>query len=182
MSFFADLRAERLIEEIRGVGDPTHPNAKKALDKLAKLGTGAIPKILDALATADKKETVAYVEILTQFVDNKTFADFGAALNNDNPRGAQAIQWAMTSSRNYNPMMLFELLSQPDAPKAVVLELIGAHKARIPAREMINHAYALEANEKAALFRIIAEVADETTLPDLISRVEGKDSMARVHI
>ncbi len=182
MSFFADLRAERLIEEIRGIGDPTNANAKKALDKLAKLGTGAIPKILDALATADKKETVAYVEILTQFVDNKTFLDFAASLNSDNPRGAQAIQWALTSSRNYNPMLLFDLLSQPDAPKSVVLELIGAHKTRIPAREIINHAYTLEANEKAAMFRIIGEVADESTIPDLIARVQGKDSMARMHI
>ncbi len=182
MSFFADLRAERLIEEIRGIGDPTNPNARKALDKLAKLGTGAIPKILDALATADKKETVAFVEILTQFVDNKTFADFAASLDSDNARGAQAIQWALTTSRNYNPMMLFDLLNQPDAPKSVILEIIAAHKARIPAREMINHAYTLEANEKAALFRIVAEVADESTLPDLIARVQGKDSMARVHI
>jgi serine/threonine-protein kinase len=182
MSFFADLRAERLIEEIRGIGDPTNPDAKKALDKLAKLGTGAIPKILDALATADKKETVAYVEILTQFVDNKTFQDFAASLSSDNPRGAQAIQWALTSSRNYNPMMLLDLLGKPDAPKSVVLELIAAHKARIPAREMINHAYTLEANEKAALFRIVGEIADEATLPDLIARVQGKDSMARVHI
>src|SRR5215831_10238279 len=182
MSFFADLRAERLIEEIRGVGDPTQPSAQKALDKLAKLGTGAIPKILDAIATADKKETVAYVEILTQFVDNKTFADFAASLNSDNPRGAQAIKWALSTSRNYNPMLLLDLLGQPDAPKAVVLELIAAHKARIPAREMINHAYSLESNEKAALFRIIGEVADDSTLPELIARVQGKDSMARVHI
>jgi serine/threonine-protein kinase len=182
MSFFADLRAERLIEEIRGIGDPTNPNARKALDKLAKLGTGAIPKILDALPTADKKETVAYVEILTQFVDNKTFADFAASLSSDNPRGAQAIQWALTSSRNYNPMMLFDLLSKPDSPKSVVLELIAAHKSRIPVREMINQAYTLEANEKAALFRIVADVADEATLPDLIARVQGKDSMARMHI
>src|SRR5689334_13418645 len=122
MSFFADLRAERLIEEIRGVGDPTHPTAKKALDKLAKLGTGAIPKILDALATADKKETVAFVEILSQFVDNKTFPDFAASLSSDNPRGAQAIQWALTTSRNFNPLLLFELLNKPDSPKSVVLE------------------------------------------------------------
>ncbi|HYM36340.1 MAG TPA: HEAT repeat domain-containing protein, partial [Steroidobacteraceae bacterium] len=35
---------------------------------------------------------------------------------------------------------------------------------------------------KAALFRIINEVADESTLPDLIARVQGKDSMARMHI
>ena len=73
MSFFSDLRAERLIAEIRGIGDPLHPEAQKAFQKLAKIGPGAIPKILDALAVADKKEAASYVEILTQLVDNKTF-------------------------------------------------------------------------------------------------------------
>jgi HEAT repeat protein/tRNA A-37 threonylcarbamoyl transferase component Bud32 len=182
MSFFSDLRAERLIEEIRGIGDPDSPDAKKAFAKLAKLGTGAIPKILDALATADKKETVAYVEILTQFVDTKTFPEFAEGLNDTNPRGAQAIKWALTSSRNYSTSLLFDLLSKPDAPKAAVLDIISAQKSRISVRDVLNHAYTQEANEKAALFRIIGEIADDNSVPDLVARVEGKDSMARMHI
>ena len=43
MSFFSDLRAERLIAEIRGIGDPMHPDAQKAFQKLAKLGPTVIP-------------------------------------------------------------------------------------------------------------------------------------------
>ena len=46
MSFFSDMRAERLIAEIRGIGDPLNPEAQKAFQKLAKIGPGAIPKIL----------------------------------------------------------------------------------------------------------------------------------------
>jgi serine/threonine-protein kinase len=182
MSFFSDLRAERLIEEIRGIGDPSKPDAQKAFAKLAKLGTGAIPKILDAVATADKQEMVAYVDVLSQLVDNKTFNDFAAGLNQSNPRGAQAIAWALTHSRNYNPGQLFELLAQPDAPKSVVLDIITAQKDRISVRELLNQAYSQEANEKAALFRIIGEVADENAVPDLVARIDGKDSMARMHI
>ena len=182
MSFFSDLRAERLIEEIRGIGDPDNPEAKKALAKLAKIGTGAIPKILDALATADRKETVAYIEILTQQVDNKTFPDFAAGLSDANPRGAQAIKWALSSSRNYSPTQLLDLLAKPDAPKAVVLDIITAQKGRFSVRDLLNNAYQQEANEKAALFRIIGEIADNSTVSDLIARVEGKDSMARMHI
>jgi len=182
MSFFSDLRAERLIEEIRGIGDPSTPDAQKAFAKLGKLGTGAIPKILDALATADKKETVSYVEILSQQVDNKTFADFAASLNQSNPAGVRAIASALTASRNYNATLLFDLLAQPDAPKSVVLDIITAQKDRIPVRELLKQAYTQEAQEKAALFRIVGEIADDNAVPDLISRVEGKDSMARMHI
>ena len=49
-------------------------------------------------------------------------------------------------------------------------------------RELLNAAYAQEANEKAALFRIIGEIADPTALPELIGRMGGKDPIARVHI
>jgi eukaryotic-like serine/threonine-protein kinase len=182
MSFFADLRADRLIEEIRGAGDPSTPDAQKALAKLAKLGTGAIPKIVDALAVADKKETSAYVEILAQQVDNKNFSEFSNLLKEGNPRGAQGIAWALTTSRNYNPNLLFELLAQPDSPKAMVLDIITAQKDRIGVREILQAAYSQESNEKAALFRLIGEVADDSVVPDLIARVQGKDSMARMHI
>jgi Zn-dependent alcohol dehydrogenase len=47
---------------------------------------------------------------------------------------------------------------------------------------LLQHAYNQEANEKAALFKIIADLADEASLPELISRIEGKDSAARMHI
>ena len=43
-------------------------------------------------------------------------------------------------------------------------------------------AYAQEPNEKAALFRIIGEIADEAALPELIGRLQGKDPIARLHI
>jgi len=52
MKFLDDLKSERLIEEIRGAGDIQQPTAQKALARLAKLGAGAIPKILVTLPVA----------------------------------------------------------------------------------------------------------------------------------
>jgi eukaryotic-like serine/threonine-protein kinase len=182
MGLFSDMRAERLIAEIRGVGDPLHPDSQKAFQKLAKLGPGAIPKILDALAVADKKETASYVDILTQLVDNKTFPLFAQGLVDANPRTVAAVCWALTSSRNYTPALLIELLSREDIPKPPVLEIIAAQKGRFSVRDLLQHAYTQEGNEKAALFRIIADVADEASIPELTSRIEGKDSVARMHI
>jgi len=182
MSFFSDLRAEKAIADIRGAGDPLHPEAQKAFQKLAKIGPGAIPKILDALAVADKKETASYVEILTQLVDNKTFPLLVAGLSDGSPRTAAAVTWALTSSQNYSPALLIELLGREDVAKPPVLEIIAAQRQRFSVRDLLQHAYNQEANEKAALFRIIAEMADESAIPELTSRIEGKDSMARMHI
>jgi serine/threonine-protein kinase len=182
MSFFSDLRAERLIAEIRGIGDPSHPDSQKAFQKLAKLGAGAIPKILDALAVADKKETAAYVDILSQLADNKTFSAIAQGLTDGNPRTIAAIGWALTQSHNYSPSLLIELLSREDVSKPTVLEIISAQKNRFNVRDLLQHAYSQEANEKAALFKIISERADESSIGELTSRIEGKDSTARMHI
>jgi eukaryotic-like serine/threonine-protein kinase len=182
MSFFSDLKAERLIAEIRGTGDPTHPQAQKAFQGLAKIGPGAIPKILDALAVADKRETASYVEILAQLVDNKTFPVLVEGLVDGNPRTIAAVSWALTASRNYNASLLIDLLSRDDVSKPAVLEVIAAQKNRFTVRDLLQHAYSQEANEKAALFRIIGELADDASVPELVSRIEGKDSVARMHI
>lgn len=182
MSFFSDLKAERLIAEIRGIGDPLHPESQKAFQKLAGIGPGAIPKILDALAVADKKESASYVEILTQLVDNKTFPMLVQGLADGSPRTIAAVSWALTASRNYSPSLLIELLARDEVSKPAVLEIIAAQKNRFTVRDLLQHAYGQESNEKAALFRIIAELADETAIPELASRIEGKDSIARIHI
>lgn len=182
MSFFSDLRAERLIAEIRGIGDPLHPESQKAFQKLAKIGPGAIPKILDALAVADKKETASYIDILSQLADNKTFPILAEGLADGSPRTIAAVSWALTASRNYSPALLIELLNRDDVSKPAVLEVIAAQKTRFTVRDLLQHAYNQEANEKAALFRIIGELADESAIPELTSRIEGKDSVARMHI
>ena len=160
MSFFSDLKAERLIAEIRGIGDPLHPQAQQAFQKLAKIGPGAIPKILDALAVADKKEAGSYVEILTQLVDSKTFPILVQGLSDGSPRTIAAVSWALTASHNYPPALLIELLGREDISKPAVLEIIAAQKQRFSVRDLLQHAYSQEANEKAALFRIIGDLAD----------------------
>jgi HEAT repeat protein/tRNA A-37 threonylcarbamoyl transferase component Bud32 len=182
MSFFSDLKAERLIAEIRSVGDPLHPDSQKAFQKLAKMGSGAIPKILDALAIADKKETALYVDILSQLVDNKSFPVIAQGLADGSARTIAAVSWALTSSSNYSPALLIELLNRDDIAKPAVLDIIAGQKKRFTVRDLLQHAYNQESNEKTALFRIIGDLADETSIPDLTSRIEGKDAHARMHI
>ncbi len=182
MSFFSDLKAERLIAEIRNIGDPLHQDAQKAFQKLAKIGPGAIPKILDTVATADKKETAAYVEILAQLADNKSFPLLAQGLVDGSPRTVAAVGWALTASTNYSSSLLIDLLAREDVSKSAVIEIIAAQKNRFSVRELLQHAYGQEANEKAALFRIIGELTDASAVPELISRIDGKDSTARMHI
>ncbi len=81
MSFFTNMRAERLIADVKAAGDAEAPAARKAIEKLGQLGPSAIPKIVDALANADKQETAAFVGVLASLLDNKSLPAVVAGLN-----------------------------------------------------------------------------------------------------
>ncbi|MGH8250331.1 MAG: protein kinase domain-containing protein [Steroidobacteraceae bacterium] len=182
MGIFGGYRADRLIAEVRESGDPTSARAKSALTRLQSLGTNAIKPLVDALATADKRETIAFVETLTPLIDNKSFPLLAKALAEENPRAVAGIAWAMASSRNYSPSLLLDLLSSPGVSRPAVLDVIAAHKSRFQLRDLLNAAYTQDPNEKAALFRIAGELVDASSVDELVSRVEGKDPIARTHI
>jgi serine/threonine-protein kinase len=182
MSFFTNLRADRLVTEIRAATDPASPATQKTIAKLKDLGPGAIEPVFAALPDADKNATVAFVEVLTGLVSLKTFPQFIEGLIQGSPRVIAGIAWALTSNRNYPPHLLLEALATPGIAKSAILEVIAAQKSRFGVRELLNAAYAQEPNEKAALFRIIGDIADDHAVSELLGRVNGKDPIARVHI
>jgi serine/threonine-protein kinase len=182
MSFISNLRAERVIASIRAAGDPDAPSATKAFDKLVELGPSAIPRVIDALASADNRETAGFVRVLSALLDNKSLPAVVAGLADGNQRTVGAVTEALSVSRNYNPQLLLPMLDDPAIPKGPLVSAIGAQKTRVPARDLLKHAYSQEPAEKAALFRIVAETADAGLLPELLSRLEGKDPVARAHI
>jgi serine/threonine-protein kinase len=182
MAIFGGYRADRLIAEVRESGDPTSAKAKTALTRLQSLGQNAIQPIVDALSTSDKRETIAFVEALTPLIDNRSFPLIARALAEENPRAVAGVAWALASSRNYSPGLLLELLQNPAVSKPAVLDVIAAQRNRFNLRDLLNAAYAQDPNEKAALFRIAGELVDSDSVDELVSRVEGKDTIARTHI
>src|SRR6516165_9605569 len=182
MSFFTNLRADRLITEIRSSPDPTSSDTQKAIVRLKDMGPGAIESIFAVLPDADKGATIAFVDVLSSLVSHKTFPQYIRGLVEGSPRVIAGITWALSTSHNYPAHLLIDALATPGVSKSALLEAIAAQKTRFGVRELLNAAYAQEPNEKAALFRVIGEIADKESLPELIGRVQGKDPIARVHI
>jgi HEAT repeat protein/tRNA A-37 threonylcarbamoyl transferase component Bud32 len=182
MSFFANYRADRLIAEVKSNGNPGSPLAQKALEKLVALGPSAIDPIVAALATAEKRETLVYVEALSRLIDAKTLPHLLRAMADANSRAMSGIAGALSSSRNYPAAALLDALTKPDMPKQAILDVITAQKARFSVRELLQAAYVQEGSERTGLFKIIGEIADESSIDDLIARIEGKDPLARLHI
>jgi HEAT repeat protein/tRNA A-37 threonylcarbamoyl transferase component Bud32 len=182
MSVFANYRADRIIAEIKSTGNPTSPQAQKAFQKLLGLGPSAIEPIIDALSNAEKRETVVYVEILAKLIDARTLPQVLRAMADANGRATSGIAWALSSSRSYPAAALLDALNKEGMPKPAIIDVITAQKSRYSVRDLLNAAYAQEPTERAALFKIIGEIADESCIDDLVARIEGKDPVARLHI
>ncbi len=182
MSLFANYRADRLIAEIKSSGNPGGPVAQKALEKLVALGPSAIDSIVSALNGAEKKETVAYVEALSRLIDAKSLPQVLRTMGDANGRAMSGIAWALSSSRNYPASALLDALNKSGMPKQPIIDVIAAQKTRFTVRELLNAAYHQEGIERTGLFKIVGELADESSVDDLIARIEGKDPVARLHI
>ena len=112
MSLFANYRADRLIAEVKSSGNPSSPLAQKALEKLVALGPSAIEPIVEALTTAEKRETLAYVEALSRLIDSKTLPHLLKTMAEANGRAMSGIAWALSSSRSYPASALARRLEQ----------------------------------------------------------------------
>jgi eukaryotic-like serine/threonine-protein kinase len=182
MTLFANYRADRLIAEVKSSGNPASPLALKALEKLISLGSDAIDPIVDALATSEKKETTAYVEVLARLIDSKTLPILLKTMSEANGRAMSGIAWALSTSKNYPAHALLDALAKPGMPKQALLDVIAAQKSRYTVRELLNAAYTQEPSERNGLFKIVGEIADESSVDDLLARIEGKDPVARLNI
>ena len=182
MNFLTALQADRLIAQIREESDPTSPSAKKAFAKLAKLGNGAIPKILEALASADKRQTAEYVELLNSLINDKTLTLVVQGLADSDPRTVSGTAWALSSNKRYNVNRLVDLLGEGDIAKSAIIEVLTAQKERINVRQLLGQVYSLPPGEKAAVFKLIGDVTTEEMVPDLLARMDGKDPLIKMHL
>jgi len=182
MNFLTALQADRLISQIREEADPTSANAKKAFQKLGKLGNAAVPKILEALASADKRQTVEYVELLSSLIDDKTLPVIIRGLADGDPRTVSGTAWALSTNRRYNVNRLVDFLGEDDYSKAAIIEVLTAHKERLNVRQLLGQIYYLQPSEKAAVFKLIDEVTTEELVPDLLTRMDGKDPVVKMHL
>src|SRR5262245_5945860 len=182
MNFLTALQADRLIAQIREEADPSSANGKQLFAKLGKLGASAIPKILEALASADKRQTTEYVEILSSLVSDKTLPLITRGLADGDPRTVSATAWALAGNKRFNVNRLVDLLGEDEYSKAGLVEVLQAHKDRLNVRQLLGQIYHLQPSEKAAVFKLIDEVTTEEMVPDLLVRMDGKDPLVKTHL
>ncbi|UCG72503.1 MAG: HEAT repeat domain-containing protein [Chromatiales bacterium] len=182
MKFLSTFKAERSIAKLLEEHDVDSPTSRKAAESLKTIGVNAVPKIIDALAVADKQQTNVLIDALGSQLNDKTFPAYADGLQHSNPRCVQGVSWALSTSGGYNANKLLDLLGTEGVSVPALIDVLRTKKERLGVSGLLRKAYALEPREKAALFKIIGEIADDCHVPDLVSRLTGKDLAVRIHL
>jgi HEAT repeat protein/tRNA A-37 threonylcarbamoyl transferase component Bud32 len=182
MKFLETLKAERSIAQLLEEADVNSPSARKAAESLKKAGPGAIPKLIEALGAADRAQTTILVEALGAQLSDKTFSHFAEGLSHGNQRCVTGVASALSGANNYNATQLLELIGQEGVSTPALIEVLRSKRNRLGVPQLLRKAYETEPREKAALFKIIAEIVTDEHVPDLVSRLTGKDLAVRIHI
>ncbi|MDP6436401.1 MAG: HEAT repeat domain-containing protein [Gammaproteobacteria bacterium] len=182
MKFLSALKAERCVTQLLAEPGANTPVAQKALQNLKNSGPGAIPILIDALAGADRHQTIGIVDALTAQINDQTFKAIAQGLRHVNERCVAGVAWALSSSQDYTADKLTQILTIDDIAKHAVLDTMRSHLDRLSIHLLLKTAYQLEPREKSAVFKMVGEKATEELVPDLISRLGGHDHSARVHL
>ena len=182
MNFITTFQADRLISQIAEQTDPKSPGAQKAFTKLGKLGVGAVPKILEAIGSADKGQAAGYVDLLSKLVSDKTLMTVVRGLADTDPRIVAGTAQALSNSKAFNINRLAELLSEDEYSKSAIIEVLTTHRKRLNIRQLLAQIYFLQPAEKAAVFKLLNEIMTPELVPDLLGRIDGKDPVVKMHL
>ncbi len=182
MKFISAMKAERCVTQLLAEPDSNTPLAQKALQSLKDSGPGAIPIMIDALASADRYQTIGIVDALAAKVSDQNFKYIAKGLSHPNEHCIAGVASALSRSHNFLANKLSQILLLDDIAKYAVLDIMRAHLDKLNVSQLLNVAYQLEPREKGAVFKMIGETATTALLPELLPRTAGRDHAARVHI
>jgi serine/threonine-protein kinase len=182
MSILAGFRADQLVNQLVAEDKPDSDSAKRLAARIKKVGSKVIPKALDALALSDKSHTMVFVDILSSLVSDKTLDLFKEGLADGNERVVSGTSWALSSATNYNANQLLDWFDDTEVSKPALIDVLRVHKDDLSVHELLQRAYDLEPKESAAVFKIIEGIVRPEMVPDLVSRLGGRDPVIKVHI
>ena len=182
MKFLSGFRADQLINQLVAEQEPDSPAAQQLIQRIKKIGPKVVPKAIDALALSDKSHTMIFVDILSGLVSDKTLDLYKEGLADGNDRVVSGTSWALSSSTDYNANNLLDWFDDPEVSKPSLIEILRVHQQDLSVHELLQRAYESDPKESAALFKIIEETIRPEMVPDLISRLGGRDPVIKVHI
>ena len=179
MSLLHNFKANKAISTILS-SNPASTDTKEAIARLKNIGASAIPKLIDALAETEPHSPIE--NLLNSMLTNDSLPTYVNGLAYDDKRIISSVMRILGKSENYDANRLFDLFSDPNIPKNVLVQILIAQKKRLNAKTLIGILGQVDKSIHQLIFRVLNEIADETIVPDLMRYSKSKEPAIRTYI
>ena len=179
MSFLAGYHTNKAIATLL-TDQASKPEVKQALLKLKKIGTPAIPKLIDTLATT--QNTPVIENLLGGFLNNSTLALYIEALGNDNAQIVDGVTRVLIKSTDYDCKNLLDEFANSYTSKKALGEILLAHHEDLDANAILALLDKVSSSSRPILYRILDKVVNETSVNSLVLKSHSKEPLIRTHI
>lgn len=183
MGVLAQFRASRNLSRCLNATDLLDPDGRRSLENLRSIADAAIPSLFNRLKTAGDAELQRLREIMIYLLDDKSLVNYIPGLSSTvHPRVLSTTVRVLATSRAYDANHLLPLFDDDEVSKSALLKILEARKQSLSAAALLRKAYTLAPSQRVALFKIVEKIADESLVPELISRVTAQDVNTRLGV
>lgn len=179
MSLLHSYKANKAISIILS-SNPASQQTKEAVTRLKNIGPAAIPKLIEALAETEPHSPIE--NLLVSMLSNSSLPAYINGLADEDKRIISSVMRILGTSDTYDANRLFDLFSDPNIPKNVLVQILIAQKKRLSAKTLIGILAQVDKSVHQLIFRVLNEIADETIVPDLIRYSTSKDPAIRTYV
>jgi serine/threonine-protein kinase len=182
VGLFDGMRVKRLVDIFIKSPSPTDSKARTALDQLKEIGKPAVPALIEGLNLADRDQAKFIKVVLVKILNNSTLSEYTKGLKESFPRIVSEVTSVLKTGQSYDPNLLIDVFGEEGISKAALIDVLAAHKDKVNAAYLMQHLNRLDIGNQNAALKMIGDVVDESAIPELISRLGGKDQNIRAHI
>lgn len=179
MSFLAGYQANKAIATLL-TDQASRPEVKDALLKIKKIGTPAIPKLIDTLASTPN--AIVIENLLGGFLNNSTLPLYIEALGHENTRTVESITRILINSSDYDCRQLLDEFDNAAVSKKALGNILLAHYQKLDASTILSLIDKVSSNTRPVLYKILDKVVDEQSVHSLALKSYSKDPLIRTHM
>jgi serine/threonine-protein kinase len=178
MSFLDTYRLNKALTVLQTSQDMSSAETMQAVTTLKRLGSAAIPKLMETLAKVQNAPSI--VALLASFVDSTSLHLFGDGLASANPRVVAGVVDALLQANTYDPNQLLSFYTDPRIAKTTIGKLLAAHKTQLQPEPLLKCLDVVRAEDRPLLVALVRQVATADTVPSLIQRITSPDESVRL--
>jgi serine/threonine-protein kinase len=147
---------------------------------LRQFANHAVPILIEALADAPSPARV--VDLLLPLLDAATLPLFLVGLCSPEPRIASRVSEILCSGSGYDPNRLLDLFQDPEVSKVRLAEILSRQKQALSSERLLRLLDAVGKESRTLVLRLLDEVATDSLVPELVSRITSEDWQTRHYI